>query len=205
MVILIKKLMSAILKWKTLKQLKKDRYSLSSAKELSYQDYLSLAKLQIFPENLIYRNGEILSHVNGIVQTIRPLMKSEITLLKKSNLLFNPHEVFQLMAIDHRGHKHFSKIRHGKKSSYGNQESIYLEIQNFIYALKKKNFEVKQMQIMHTHPSIDMKITSGQKTTIIQNALGYCDINLFKKMSKEWPFKISIKAILPNEISYTFS
>jgi len=199
----IKVLIRLILKKKTLNQIRKRSFSLSAAKMIKYEDYISMATTNLFPKKLNYQNGVLTSFVNDIKQVIRPISEIEKRLLKKSNLLFNPHEVFCLKVLDQWGHTHFSKIKHGKKSSFGDESLIFREIQFMQRKLRLNNIQIQNLEILHTHPSIDMTVTTNVKTSLIQNALSETDINLCKKMSREWPFNINVKAILPNEISYS--
>jgi hypothetical protein len=198
-------LRSTILKWKTLKQVSNDSYALKNATELVFEDYYQMAINSWFPNKIFIRDGYIRSFINGVQQLITPLEDREKILLKYSSLLFNPHEVFQLKVLDQWGHEHYSKVRHGNTSSFGTSEYINNEIIKFEQQLRRNKIQITNMDILHTHPSVDMKIITSHKTAIIQNGLSISDIKLYQSIKNEYDFKINIKAILPNNISYSLS
>ncbi len=121
----------------------------------------------------------------------------EKELLRVSSLSWFPHETAQIKIINHQGERFCSRIFHGRKSSLSQFETLRSEVKNLVFRARKRGLLIKEIEIAHTHPSLEVMIEHRGKSKFIFNGLSETDQRLGKRLAPFLDYPLRIKAITP--------
>lgn len=118
-------------------------------------------------------------------------------LLQKSSLEFFPHEVVMINIKNSQGEFFTSKLYHGGQYWCRSQEEIRKEIHTLCFKARKKGLIIEEIEIAHTHPSLEVMIESGTSSKFVFNGLSKSDKELANRLATFLDYPLRIKAITP--------
>ena len=121
--------------------------------------------------------------------------KNENRLLKASSLRWFPHEVCQIRIINSRNENICSRIFHGGRKSIGKFNDIKKEVKKLIYNTTKRGLSIQEIEISHTHPSLEVMIEYRNESKFIFNGLSNSDCKLGLRLAPFIQYPLRIKAI----------
>lgn len=128
---------------------------------------------------------------------LRENEEAEEKLLSSSSLNWFPHETAQIRIVNAQGENFCSKVFHGGRSSLGNVEQLRFEIRRMIFKARKKGLTIEEVEIAHTHPSLEVMIESGEKSQFIFNGLSRSDRRFGERLAPFLDYPLRVKAITP--------
>lgn len=130
-------------------------------------------------------------------QVIKENKEEDLALLEKSWLNFYPHEVTLIKIANLQNEDFTSKLHHGGPYRGASLKGIRSQITKLCFEARKKGLSVTEVQIVHTHPSVEAIIEDGQKSSFIFNGLSASDMELGKVIAPFVPYPLRVKAITP--------
>lgn len=132
-------------------------------------------------------------------QEIKENEKEDKALLEKSWLGFYPHEVTVIKVANLQNEDFSSPLHHGGPYRGASLKNIRTQIGELVFAARKKGLSVTEVQIIHTHPSIEAIIEEeGTKnSSFIFNGLSASDQELGRMVAPFVPYPVRIKAVTP--------
>jgi hypothetical protein len=135
-------------------------------------------------------------------QLISFATQQERKLLQESISLGVPHEVCQITLTTSSGEQKRSAIFHGGLFSVATEKLFWTKIAELLGDHKRD--DVKRIEIIHTHPSIDFILETNQDESFIYlNGLSQQDLQLAQNISKKYSGILKIKAVTHSELSYS--
>lgn len=132
-------------------------------------------------------------------QEIKENEEQDRALLEKSWLNFYPHEV-TLIRIENLQNEEFcSTLHHGGPYRGASLKGIRKQISELVFAARKKGLSVTEVQIVHTHPSVEAIIEeeTTKASSFIFNGLSSSDQDLGRMVAPFVPYPVRVKAITP--------
>ncbi len=126
---------------------------------------------------------------------LRPNGETEQRLLQFSTLGWFPHEVAQIRVIDGHGEEVCSPVFHGRRSSLGRFEILSTQMKRAILQARRRGLIICEVEIAHTHPSIEVMIEHAGEQQFIFNGLSATDRKLGERLASFCDYPIRIKAI----------
>jgi len=118
-------------------------------------------------------------------------------LLDKSWLNLYPHEVTVIKIENSQGEVFTSHIHHGGPYRGASLKSLRTQITGLCFAARKKGLVVEEVQILHTHPSVEAMVEDENESSFIFNGLSKSDIDLGETLAPFVPYPLRVKAITP--------
>lgn len=135
-------------------------------------------------------------HFSG--QIIRKNNWVEKNLLNRSTLYFFPHEVFQIRVINTQNIDFSTKIYHGKKNKCSTKAELSLIIKEIVLKARKELLQIEEIEIMHTHPSLEVLIADETQSKFVFNGLSETDIKTTQEIAEFVNYPLRIKAVTPS-------
>lgn len=151
---------------------------------------LSFETIKFIQEKTNYFNRQIIKENKEI----------DHFLLKASWLNFYPHEVTLISIENDQGELFHSKIHHGGPYRGASLKGLRQELTKLCFSARKKGLTITEVQILHTHPSVEAIIedgTNGRDSSFIFNGLSHSDQELGRTLAPFVPYPLRIKAITP--------
>ncbi len=126
---------------------------------------------------------------------LRPNHGNEQRLLDFSTLGWFPHEVAQIKVISACGEEICSPIFHGRRSSLGRFEILSTYMKKLILGTRKRGLLISEVEIAHTHPSLEVMIEHAGEQQFIFNGLSKTDRKLGERLASFCDYPIRVKAI----------
>ncbi len=168
-----------------LKFLKDTKLNLSSKATIRQLTYEALLYIQ---EQTNYFNR----------QEINENKKEDRELLKESWLGLYPHEVTLIRIANLQNEDFCSPLHHGGPYRGASLRGIRKQISDLVFAARKKGLSVTEVQIVHTHPSVEAIIEEdNNKSSFIFNGLSAGDQELGRMIAPFVPYPVRIKAVTP--------
>ena len=130
-------------------------------------------------------------------QEIKENSDQDEKLLKSSSLNLYPHEVTQIRVINEQKENISSKIYHGGPYEGLDAKTIRKEIRRLCFAARTKGLVIEEVEIAHTHPALEVMVTTGKESSFFFNGLSQGDRKIAKDISPFLDFPLRIKAISP--------
>lgn len=130
-------------------------------------------------------------------QVIKENQKEDLMLLEHSWLNLYPHEVTVIKVANLQNEEFTSKIHHGGPYRGASLKGIRSQITSLCFEARKKGLSVTEVQIIHTHPSVEAIIEDGNQSSFIFNGLSASDMELGKTIAPFVPYPLRVKAITP--------
>lgn len=130
-------------------------------------------------------------------QEIKENKDEDKVLLEKSWLKFYPHEVTLIKIANLQNEEFTSKLHHGGPYRGASLKGIRSQITSLCFEARKKGLSVTEVQIVHTHPSVEAIIEDGKDSSFIFNGLSTSDMELGKVIAPFVPYPVRVKAITP--------
>lgn len=124
--------------------------------------------------------------------------KAEDTLLLESSWLkLYPHEVTVIKIENIQNENFTSALHHGGPYRGASLKGLRSQITTLCFEARKRGLSVTEVQIVHTHPSVEAIIEDGSESSFIFNGLSTSDIELGKTLAPFVPYPLRVKAITP--------
>lgn len=130
-------------------------------------------------------------------QEVRENTHQDQALLSSSSLNFYPHEVTQIRIINSQKEVLSSKIYHGGPYEGLDTKTIKKEIRRLCFAARTKGLIIEEIEIAHTHPALEVMVTTGKESSFFFNGLSQGDRKIAQSISPFLDFPLRIKAISP--------
>jgi hypothetical protein len=130
-------------------------------------------------------------------QEIKENSIQDAQLLKSSSLNLYPHEVTQIRIINAQKEELCSKVFHGGPYEGLDAKTIKKEIRQLCYAARKKGLVIEEIEIAHTHPALEVMVTTGKESSFFFNGLSQGDRKVAQSISPFLDYPLRIKAISP--------
>ncbi|MBT3586509.1 MAG: hypothetical protein HN509_16495 [Halobacteriovoraceae bacterium] len=130
-------------------------------------------------------------------QQIDVLNASDEKLLAKSSLNFFPHEVFQITIKNEQGIAFSSKVFHGRQASISNLKKLETLIHQLSFRARSAGLTILEVEISHTHPSLEVLVEHKKGPYFIFNGLSKRDCQAGHHLATFLPYPLTLKAITP--------
>ncbi|MBL6990447.1 MAG: hypothetical protein ISR65_11740 [Bacteriovoracaceae bacterium] len=127
----------------------------------------------------------------------------QIQLLTHARLTTSPREVVQIKVHTLGGTPVYSKITYGKNNSVDCIKGLMQKIQTIIHHTKTQGQNIVEIQINHTHPSLDFIANEGDNLKFILNGLGKQDCITGAQLCQFIDYPLTISAITPGQLTYS--
>lgn len=124
--------------------------------------------------------------------------EEEEILLNKSMLGIFPHEVFQIKIRTSSGHIIEGPVFHGtpeKSSTYNELRKI---IKQLVFKTRTEGYQIVEVELVHTHPSLEVMIISGDDHKFIFNGLSKTDCTTGQRLAEFLDYPLLLRAITPS-------
>jgi hypothetical protein len=118
-------------------------------------------------------------------------------LLSLSGLNWFPHEVMQVRIINSEKEMIASKPRHGGQFKAANIDELKHTIRHLVLKARKQGLTIEEIEIAHTHPSLEVMVENGSDANFVFNGLSAADRRVGSDVSQHQHFPIRVKAITP--------
>lgn len=143
--------------------------------------------IKTIQEGTAYFYGQIINE-NEILENF---------LLDKSSLDFFPHEVLMINIKNSQGEYFTSKLYHGGQYWCRSWDDIRKEIHTLCFRARKKGLTIEEIEIAHTHPSLEVMIETKYDSKFIFNGLSNSDKELGHRLAAFLDYPLRIKAVTP--------
>lgn len=150
--------------------------------------HLDHDSLKVIQEGTAYFYGQIIKE-NG------PL---ENCLLEKSSLKFFPHEVVLISIKNSQNELVCSEVYHGGQYWCRSEENIRSEINKLCFKARKRGLTIEEIEVAHTHPSLEVLVEYSGESKFIFNGLSKSDKETAHRIATFLDFPLRIKAITPS-------
>jgi hypothetical protein len=158
-------------------------------------DISNEATIRLLTFEAIKYIGEKTNYFNR--QVIKENEKEDHNLLEASWLKFYPHEVTVIKIQNIQNENFISKHHHGGPYRGASLKGLRSQITKLCFEARKKGLSVTEVQIIHTHPSVEAIIEDGKESSFIFNGLSTSDIQLGKTLAPFVPYPLRVKAVTP--------
>ncbi len=119
------------------------------------------------------------------------------SLIEESWINLYPHEVTQIKIINSQKENFVSSLHHGGPYQGASMQGLRKEINRLCFAARKRGLIIEEVQIVHTHPSLEVMITDEKsaESSFIFNGLSLGDIKLGETLAPFIPYPLRVKAI----------
>lgn len=128
-------------------------------------------------------------------QKLQMNMEFEQTLLKHSHYGTFPHEVMQIRVITSEGEEVCSSIFHGGQKQLFSTDHIEKQIVRLCLQARKQGLTIEEVEVAHTHPSLEVMIETPQGTKFVFNGLSKADCRAGRILAEFLQYPLRIKAI----------
>ena len=134
-------------------------------------------------------------------QIIKENKEDDLKLIEQSWINFYPHEVTQIKIKNSQKERMESKLHHGGPYQGASMKELRTEINRLCFSARKKGLIIEEVQIVHTHPSLEVMFCNDQDpsssdgSSFIFNGLSKSDIKLGETLAPFIPYPLRIKAI----------
>lgn len=165
---------------------------LSLIKDLANQDLFNLTQKEY--QTLLYRNGAI--------QKVQACTKDAQSLINKMQEIEYKYELMQIIFITNGG-KIKSPVIKGSQNEVSNLKEIKNIILSTRFELERHDLQIKSIHLLHTHPSLELIVTTSQKTFLNIHPLTRSDVGFLRELQYHFQWPISLSAVTPSGIQYT--
>lgn len=148
---------------------------------------LDFESLKVIQKGTAYFYGQIIKE-NG---------PTENYLLEKSSLGFFPHEVVMISIKNSQNEIVRSEIYHGGQYWCGSENNIKKEINRLCFKARKKGLTIEEVEVIHTHPSLEVLIEYSGESKFIFNGLSNSDKETGHRLATFLDYPLRMKAITP--------
>jgi len=119
------------------------------------------------------------------------------SLINESWINLYPHEVTQIRILNSQKENIVSKIHHGGPYQGASLKELRQEISRLCFSARKRGLIIEEVQIVHTHPSLEVMICNENEkdSSFIFNGLSQGDIKLGETLAPFISYPLRIKAI----------
>ncbi len=130
-------------------------------------------------------------------QIIKENKEYDWELIQESWINIYPHEVTQIKILNSQKENFVSKIHHGGPYQGASLKELRGEITRLCFQARKRGLTIEEVQIVHTHPSLEVMICSEESanSSFIFNGLSKGDIKLGETLAPFIPYPLRVKAI----------
>ncbi|MBT3981346.1 MAG: hypothetical protein HOE90_08325 [Bacteriovoracaceae bacterium] len=121
----------------------------------------------------------------------------EHSLLKKSFLKFFPHEVAKIRVVSDQGEDISSRFYHCSQYRALDLMILRKQVSRLYFLARKKGLNIKEIEISHTHPSLEVLIVDQCGFNFITNGLSAGDQNIGSIIARDISHPLRVKAITP--------
>lgn len=122
----------------------------------------------------------------------------EQVMLKKSSLSLFPHEVTRIRIVNSQGEDFGSEYLHGSSRRGASHDWLKKEIAKLCFQARKKGLIIEEVEIAHTHPSLEVLIVENNQSKFFFNGLSSSDKKLGEMIAQFLPYPLRVKAITPS-------
>jgi len=118
-------------------------------------------------------------------------------LMQESWIGLYPHEVTQIKILNSQKEEFVSKLHHGGPYQGASLTQLRKEINQLCFKARKRGLIIEEVQIVHTHPSLEVMIYDQYQkdSSFIFNGLSQSDIKLGETLAPFMHYPLRIKAI----------
>ena len=135
-------------------------------------------------------------------QVLKENKRAEKGLLKSSQLNFFPHEVWQVRIVNSQNIDFNSPVFHSGQKSTHSYEEMREVLAKLIFKARQLGVVIEEIEIAHTHPTLEVMVENGNDSHFIFNGLSDTDKKLGERLAPFLDYPLRIKAITP-QVNYS--
>lgn len=135
-------------------------------------------------------------------QAIEEHTENDRDLLKNSSLSLRPHEVYQIRIHSEEGEACTGPLRHGGIGHCSTLKDLACLIRQLCLKARKQGLSVTEVEIAHTHPSLEVLVVEEDRSRFVFNGLSKRDKETGETLAQFLDYPLRIKAITP-AVSYS--